>query len=81
MGLLSNNLIRNISEATSKKEKSNQLATVTRIDALGVYLTYYGETEPSQMPTKRLNSYSPAVGDVVLVANINGSKVITGKVV
>lgn len=80
MSLLSNDLLRNISDVTGTEKKTTRLATVTEIDEGKIYLTYYGETEQSQKPTKRLSSYSAAVGDVVLVQNINDSYVISGKV-
>lgn len=81
MSLVSNNLIRNISSINEKTEKVTRLATVTQIDDEKIYLTFHGETEQSSKPTKRLSSYNAAVGDVVVVQNINNSYVITGKVV
>ena len=81
MSLASNNLIKNISSITEKTEKTTRLATVTQINDEKIYLTFYGETEQSCKPTKRLSSYNAAVGDIVVVQNINNSYVITGKVV
>jgi len=81
MSLISNDLIRNIASATEKEEHVSSMATVASISNGKVYLKYYGETEASQKPTKRVSSYTPAVGDTVILQNINGSLVIVGKVV
>lgn len=56
------------------------MATVTSTTG-GIFIQFYGEDTPSQKPFKRLGSYSPTVGDTVVLQNINGSYVITGKVV
>ena len=82
MSLVSNNLIRNISSINNNNEKTTRLAIVTQIDDdEKIYLTFHGETDQSNKPTKRLSSYNAAVGDIVVVQNINNSYVITGKVV
>jgi len=44
-------------------------------------LQFDGETAPSAKKYKRLSSYTPAVGDRVLMAEIAGTYVILGKIV
>lgn len=56
---------------------SHKLATVT---AAGPYVTFFGEDVQSSKIQKKLSSYTPVVNDTVLLANINGTYVILGKV-
>lgn len=81
MSLLSNSLYKQISQAGEQEEKTNRMATISSIDNDNVYIQFYGESSPSLKPFKRLDSYTPTVGDTVVLQNINGSYVITGKVV
>ena len=67
--------------AVDFNEKYGNLKAKAINDDEKIYLTFHGETEQSSKPTKRLSSYNAAVGDVVVVQNINNSYVITGKVV
>lgn len=80
MSLLSNLLYKQISNAQPQQEKNTRMATVTSTTD-GVFIQFYGEDTPSLKPFKRLASYTPTVGDTVCLQNINGSYVITGKVV
>lgn len=80
MSLLSNLLYKQIAQAQPQQEKGSRMATVTSTTG-GIFIQFYGEDTPSQKPFKRLGSYSPTVGDTVVLQNINGSYVITGKVV
>ena len=80
MSLLSDSLYNDISQAGQTEEKKTKMATVTSVTG-GLFIQFYGETTPSLKPFKRLGSYSPTVGDVVIVQNINGSYIVTGKVV
>ena len=57
-----------------------KLGTVTSTSG-GVSVQFDGETTPSTKKYKRLSSYTPAVGDRVLMAEIAGTYVILGKVV
>lgn len=40
-----------------------------------------GETTPSQKKYKRLASYTPSVGDRVVIASVSGTYVVLGKTV
>jgi len=58
-----------------------RLATVTSTSGGVSVLQFDGETAPSAKKYKRLSSYTPAVGDRVLMAEIAGTYVILGKIV
>jgi len=79
--MTSNDLLKTISKAGQQDIQATRLAQVTSVTDAGVFLKFYGETTASQKPYKRLSSYTPAIGDTVAVANINGSFLITGAVV
>lgn len=81
MSLISNLLYKQISNAGETDQKGSKMATVTSVSGSNVYIQFYGETSASQKPYKRLSSYTPTVGDTVILQNINNSYVITGKVV
>lgn len=81
MNLNSNKLLATIKKSNGSSTPSSRMAKVTQISGGSVYLTFYGEEEQSSKPYKRLSSYTPAVGDTVLLQNVNGSYLITGKVV
>lgn len=57
------------------------LGTVTAFNNAGVRVQIDGEDAGTTKSYTRLSSYSPAVGDRVLIAQIAGSYVILGKVV
>ena len=80
MSLLSDSLYDEITKAGQADEKKTKMATVSSITG-GLFIQFYGESTPSLKPFKRLGSYTPAVGDTVIVQNINGSYIVTGKVV
>ena len=80
MSLLSDSLYDEISKAGQIDEKKTRMATVSSVTG-GLFIQFYGESTPSLKPFKRLGSYSPTVGDTVIVQNINGSYIVTGKVV
>lgn len=82
MSILSNMLLRQIQKASKPQTPQTRLATVSSVNGSDVFLQFYGEDSPSAKPYKRLDSYaSPTLGDTVMVSIINGSYVITGKVV
>ncbi len=54
-------------------------ATVQAIEAQGVLLRYDGEAADSA-PCRRLGSYTPAVGERVLVLSFAAGPVILGKI-
>lgn len=70
------NSLKNINETSS----SFKMATVTEVSGDDVFLTFYGETEQRIKNYKRLASYTPTEGDTVLVAILNKSYTILGKV-
>lgn len=80
MSLISNLLYKQIEKAAPKEEKSTRMGKITSTTG-GVFVQFYGEDAPSAKPFKRLGSYSPTVNDTVILTKINGSYVITGKVV
>lgn len=80
MSIKSNDLLSTIKSASSSPSESARLGTVTGAgDALKI--KFYGDEVASQKSYKRLSSYSPSVGDTVLIVNVNGSYVVVGKVV
>lgn len=81
MSLISNLLYKQIAQAGTTESSESKLAVVKSSSSAGVILQFYGEDTASSKPYKRLGSYSPTNGDVVMVQKINGSYVITGKVV
>lgn len=56
------------------------LATVSSYDSTGVSLLIDGEDTPTIKKYKWLKSYTPANGQRVLVARVNGSYVILGRI-
>jgi hypothetical protein len=54
------------------------LATVVSIGEHGIILRFDGDVQPGQKHYKCLSSYSPVVGDRVLVAMVGGSGVVLG---
>lgn len=81
MSLISNILYKQIAQAGATDSGESKLAIVKSSSGSGVMLQFYGEDSQSSKPYKRLSSYTPVSGDVVMVQKINGSYVITGKVV
>lgn len=79
MSLMKNAIISAVN-VNGVQKMNERMATVTGVTG-GLYLQFYGEDEPSSKSYKRLNSYVPAVGDVVLVLQVNKSYVVMGKVV
>lgn len=76
----SNELANNLQDI-NKTSSAFKMATVSSVDDDGVYLTFYGEEEQRIKSYKRLASYTPNVGDTVIVAKLNKSYTILGKVV
>lgn len=76
----SNEMANSLKQINTRSE-SFKMATVTEINETGVFLTFYGEEEQRIKSYKRLNSYTPVIGDTVLVAKLNKSYTILGKVV
>ena len=81
MSLNSNKLFHTITNATNNGETQARMAVVSSISGNNVYLTFYGEEEMSQKPYKRRDSYTPAIGDTVVLQKVGSSYLITGKVV
>lgn len=76
----SNDFVNDL-EKLGKTTEVFRMATVTNIKDGKVYLTFYGEEIQREKDYKRLASYTPSVGDKVLVAKLNKSYTILGKVV
>jgi len=62
-------------------DKAYRMAVVSSISSGRPYIRFYGENAASQKPYKYLQSYTPTVGDKVLVARVSKTYVILGKVV
>lgn len=75
------NELANSLQDINKTSSSFKMATVTEVSGTDIYLTFYGEEEQRIKSYKRLASYTPAVGDIVIVAKLNKSYTILGKVV
>lgn len=80
MSLLSNDLLETIRGAGPQTEAGVRLAEVVSTDSSGTKIKFYGEETASQKKYKRINTYTPASGDKVLMVNVNGSFLIIGKV-
>lgn len=55
-----------------------KLATVTSASG---QIRFWGEDTPSSKTYKRLKSYTPTVGDTVVLARVNSSYVILGAII
>lgn len=77
----SNDFTNSLKNYESAPEPSFRMAKVTAYTSGKLYLTFYGEDTQRQKAYKRLASYSPAVGDTVICARLNGSYTVLGKVV
>lgn len=75
------NAMANSLQEINKSSESFKMATVSGITSEGVSLTFYGEERARDKSYKRLASYTPTVGDTVIVAKLNKSYTILGKVV
>uniref|UniRef100_UPI0032611151 hypothetical protein n=1 Tax=Clostridium sp. NkU-1 TaxID=1095009 RepID=UPI0032611151 len=62
-------------------EKAYRMAVVENVTGGRPYIRFFGENMASQKPYKYLQSYTPVVGDKVLVARVAKTYVILGKVV
>lgn len=62
-------------------DKPYKMAVVDNVTGGRPYIRFYGEIAASQKPYKYLQSYTPIVGDKVLVARVAKTYVILGKVV
>ena len=62
-------------------DKAYRMAVVDSVPNGRPYIRFYGENTASQKPYKYLQSYTPAVGDKVIVARVAKTYVILGKVV
>ena len=81
MNLNSNKLFKTIIKSNGSSTQPSRMAIVTEIIGDAVYLTFYGEEEQSIKPYKRLSSYTPNLGDTVLLQKVNGSYLITGNII
>lgn len=77
----SSNDFSNLLNQENNTDEVFRMAKVTAYSSGKVYLTFYGESTQRTKNYKRLSSYSPAVGDTVICAKLNGSYTILGKVV
>lgn len=68
-------------EAMGKAETAYRMAQVAGLDNGRPVLLFSGETSNSTKLYKHLSSYTPAVGDRVLLAKVGRTYVILGKVV
>lgn len=75
------NEMANSLDAINTNDASFRMARVTQVSGSKVYLTFYGEEIQRGKSYKRLASYTPTVGDTVIVAKLNKSYTILGKVV
>jgi len=75
------NEMANSLQAINTTPSSFKMATVSQVNGNDVYLTFYGEETQRVKSYKRLASYTPATGDTVIVAILNNSYTIMGKVV
>ena len=56
-------------------------ATIHNTNSEGAQLVFSGETTATVKRYKRISSYTPAVGDRVLLAPVSGTWLIIGKIV
>ena len=63
------------------RDSAFRMAVVTAVQDARPVIRFSGETKPSQKPYKRLATYTPAVGDKVILAKLGGSYVRLAKVV
>lgn len=77
----SSNEFANLLQSQNDNNVSFHMAKVTQVSSGKVYLTFNSDTKQREKPYKRLSSYTPAVGDIVLCAKLNDSYTILGKVV
>lgn len=77
----SNEFANKLKDYETPQEPSFRMATVSEVKSGLPYLTFYGEETQREKSYKRLASYTPAVGDKVICAKLNGSYTILGKVV
>lgn len=76
----SNDFANKLLNYGDKSETPFRMATVTSITN-GLFLKFYGEESARVKSFKRLSSYTPKIGDVVICAKLNGSYTVLGKVV
>lgn len=62
------------------KDSPYAIAVITSITN-GVFVRFWGENNASSKSYKRLSSYTPVVGDKVLLAQVGGTFVILGKII
>lgn len=62
-------------------DKTHKMAVVDSVTSGRPYVRFYGETVASQKPYKYLQSYTPTVGDKVIMARVANTYVILGKAV
>lgn len=81
MSLNSNALLDTIKEAVQDNSKDTRIATVTETSGNYLYLKFYGESEASQKPYKKIaNLGTISSGDTVILTKINNSYIVTGRV-
>lgn len=79
--MITSDSLLNTIKTANKKEESTRMAIVSSVTDGKVYLQFFGDTEPSRKPYKRIDSYTPTEGDTVVVSKVGNSFIITGKVV
>jgi len=65
----------------NQNEKAFSLGIVGGVSGNKVTIQFDGETSVSQKYYPILASYTPVVGDRVLVANVSGTHVVLGKII
>lgn len=82
MSLASNMLLKNIQGSSPTDDKNTRLAKVYSATSTGARLIFAGETEPSQMSYKMLNTVGTlTAGQTVILTRVNNSYIITGRIV
>lgn len=79
--ITANEFANTIQEEKSASSSVFRMATITEVSDGNAYLTFYGEEEQRSKVYKHLSSYTPAVDDVVICANIGNTYTILGRVI
>lgn len=74
------NDMANALQNNNETSTSFKMAVVSAVSGDGVSIIFNGEESQREKKYKRLASYNPTVGDKVLVAKLNKSYTILGKV-
>lgn len=81
MSLLSNELLKTITNAAPQEEPTTRLATVTGYSLGKTYVKFFGETDPSpKLYNKTASVGSLNIGHTVILTKINNAYIITGRI-